>query len=158
MEELQAREKPSSAVSVKKEKITGRGSDPQDVEVGMVAALNHGETGLKRNFNMVSIMALGFNTSNSWMAIAGSLPLAIAGGGTVTLLYGVLVVCFAMSCAGLRLAELAAVIRPRVDNTIPLQCWLRHSTADGYLICVDCLGRFGTPFGTVLIDYGGDDR
>ncbi|OJJ95192.1 hypothetical protein ASPACDRAFT_36577 [Aspergillus aculeatus ATCC 16872] len=83
--------------------------DQHDVEIGVVATLAHEGPGLKRNFNMISIMALGFNTSNSWIAIAGSLPLAIAGGGTVTLLYGILVVCFAMSCTGLSLAELAAV-------------------------------------------------
>ncbi|KAL3473351.1 amino acid/polyamine transporter I [Aspergillus californicus] len=64
---------------------------------------------LKRKFNILSIVAVGYNISNSWAAIAASFSIAIQSGGAVSLLYGILLVTFAMFCTGVTLAELASV-------------------------------------------------
>ncbi|KAH7039573.1 amino acid/polyamine transporter I [Microdochium trichocladiopsis] len=71
--------------------------------------VGHEDTGMKKTFSFLGILALGFNISNSWIAIASSLALTIAAGGTVTILYGILVVGFAMTGTGISLAELASV-------------------------------------------------
>ncbi|RGP63738.1 choline transport [Fusarium sporotrichioides] len=86
---------------------------PRDLESTESIADGHiispENAGMKKTFSFLGILALGFNISNSWVAIATSLALSIASGGTVTILYGILVVGFAMICTGLSLAELASV-------------------------------------------------
>lgn len=67
------------------------------------------EPQMKRNFSLLSLVALGLKTSNSWVAVGSSLPLAIAAGVTVSLLYGIVIVSFSIICTGLSLAELASV-------------------------------------------------
>lgn len=67
------------------------------------------EIQMKRNFGLLRLIALGFNTSDSWVAVGSSIPLAIAAGGTVSLLYGIIVVSFTMLCTGFSLAELASI-------------------------------------------------
>ncbi|KIV90057.1 hypothetical protein PV10_07402 [Exophiala mesophila] len=79
------------------------------LEVPSLAALGLEESHVKRNFNMLSILALGFNICASWVGIAASIAFAIAAGGTVSLLYGLLVVVFFNMCIALSLAELASV-------------------------------------------------
>ncbi|KAL2833979.1 amino acid/polyamine transporter I [Aspergillus pseudoustus] len=64
---------------------------------------------MKRKFNIFSIIAVGYNISNSWVAIAASFAIAIQSGGAVSLLYGIILVTFAMLCTGVTLAELASV-------------------------------------------------
>ncbi|PWY89087.1 choline transporter [Aspergillus heteromorphus CBS 117.55] len=83
--------------------------DPEiDMDKGqVVAGIPDGH--LKRNFSMISIIALGYNNTNSWVAIATSFAIAIQSGGAVSLLYGIIVVTFAMFCTGVTLAELASV-------------------------------------------------
>ncbi|KAL6234760.1 hypothetical protein BDW75DRAFT_230860 [Aspergillus navahoensis] len=81
------------------------------------AELAKGEVGIadplgmpmKRKFNILSIIAVGYNISNSWVAIAASFAIAIQSGGALSLLYGIIVVSFAMLCTGGTLAELASV-------------------------------------------------
>ncbi|KAF7554952.1 hypothetical protein G7Z17_g2573 [Cylindrodendrum hubeiense] len=63
----------------------------------------------KHKINSLSIIALGYNTCNSWIAIASTLAVAIASGGGVTLLYGILFITFIFACTGSTLAELASV-------------------------------------------------
>ncbi|KAL4874023.1 hypothetical protein BDV12DRAFT_205400 [Aspergillus spectabilis] len=63
---------------------------------------------MKRKFNILSIVAVGYNISNSWVAIAASFAIAIQSGGAVSLLYGIILVTFAMLCTGVTLAELAS--------------------------------------------------
>lgn len=85
-------------------------ADPeQDIMSGEVGEVGLAHSPMGVQFNMMRILAFGFNTSNSWLAIATSLPLAISAGGTVALLYGIIVVAFALGCTGLSLAELASV-------------------------------------------------
>lgn len=64
---------------------------------------------LKRNLSMLGIVAVSFDLTNSWIGIATSLAIAIALGGTVTLLYGVILVSVMFLANGATLAELASV-------------------------------------------------
>ncbi|EAW14374.1 putative choline transport protein [Aspergillus clavatus NRRL 1] len=64
---------------------------------------------MKRKFSILSIIAVGYNISNSWVAIAASFAIAIQSGGAVSLLYGIVAVTVAMLCTGITLAELASV-------------------------------------------------
>ncbi|KAL4806319.1 amino acid/polyamine transporter I [Aspergillus unguis] len=75
-------------------------------EVGIAGQL---DMPMKRKFSMVNIIACGYNISNSWMAIATSFAIAIQQGGAFSLLYGIIVVAFAMLCTALSLAEMASV-------------------------------------------------
>lgn len=76
---------------------------------GQVAVTGIPEMPMKRNFSILSIIAVGYNITNSWVAIAASFAIAIQSGGAVSLLYGIILVTFAMLCTGLTLAELASV-------------------------------------------------
>ncbi|KXJ87192.1 amino acid/polyamine transporter I [Microdochium bolleyi] len=71
----------------------------------------HAVTGevLRRDIKPSEILALGFNICNSWIAIATSLAIAISAGGTVTVIYGIIVISFSYSAIGITLAELASV-------------------------------------------------
>ncbi|RDK41434.1 amino acid transporter [Aspergillus phoenicis ATCC 13157] len=85
-------------------------ADPEvDMDKGQVALAGIPDMHLKRNFSIVSIIALGYNNTNSWVAIATSFAIAIQSGGAVSLLYGILLVTAAMFCTGVTLAELASV-------------------------------------------------
>ncbi|GIC85644.1 putative choline transport protein [Aspergillus udagawae] len=64
---------------------------------------------MKRKFGILSIIAVGYNISNSWVAIATSFAIAVQSGGAVSLLYGIVAVTVAMLCTGVTLAELASV-------------------------------------------------
>ncbi|WXC56086.1 hypothetical protein SNK03_002023 [Fusarium graminearum] len=98
---------------MKSESTKSPPKSPRELEATESIANGHiigsGDAGMKKTFSFLGILALGFNISNSWVAIASSLALSIAAGGTVTILYGILVVGFAMICTGFSLAELASV-------------------------------------------------
>lgn len=64
---------------------------------------------LRRDIKPLEILALGFNICNSWIAIATSLAIAISAGGTVTVIYGIVVISFSYGAIGITLAELASV-------------------------------------------------
>ncbi|RAL13520.1 putative choline transport protein [Aspergillus homomorphus CBS 101889] len=84
--------------------------DPEvDMAKGQLAITGVPDVHMKRNFSILSIIAMGYNNTNSWVAIAASFAIAIQSGGSVSLLYGILVVFFAMLCTGITLAELASV-------------------------------------------------
>lgn len=76
---------------------------------GQVAVTGLPNAPMKQNFSILSIIAVGYNISNSWVAIAASFAIAIQSGGAVTLLYGIILVAAIMLCTGLTLAELASV-------------------------------------------------
>ncbi|KAJ0427176.1 amino acid/polyamine transporter I [Aspergillus carlsbadensis] len=90
---------------------------PNDATADVETEMAKGEIGIagqldmpmKRKFNILSIIAVGYNISNSWVAIAASFAIAIQSGGAVSLLYGIVLVTFAMLCTGVTLAELASV-------------------------------------------------
>lgn len=54
-------------------------------------------------------MATGWNICNSWAAVAGTLAISIASGGSVSLLYGIVVIFVLGGACALTMAELAAV-------------------------------------------------
>lgn len=63
----------------------------------------------ERNIGPLDIICIGWNICISWAGVSGTLALTIYQGGSVTLIYGI-VVCFVMvGCSGLTLAELASV-------------------------------------------------
>lgn len=78
-------------------------------EHGVITTLGLAEAPMERQFKAVDIIAMGFNISNSWAAVAASVVIAIYSGGSVTLLYGILIVTVTMGSIGLTLAELAGV-------------------------------------------------
>lgn len=67
-------------------------------------SINH-----KKDFSPLQVIALGFNVSNSWVAIATSFAVVVAAGGPVTLVYGVIVSCIVYAAVAITLAELASV-------------------------------------------------
>lgn len=64
---------------------------------------------LRRNMNVLTLIAFGFSNSSSWVALGLSAIIAIVQGGTTTLLYGTFLVSVAYACTGLTLAELVSV-------------------------------------------------
>ena len=79
---------------------------PQDTANGSITNL---QTTLKRRYTKLDITAIGYNICNSWIGVASSFALAVASGGTVTLLYSIILVSFIFLCNGATLAELASV-------------------------------------------------
>ncbi|KAI9927590.1 hypothetical protein MW887_003209 [Aspergillus wentii] len=63
----------------------------------------------KRDLGTFQIICGGWNICNSWAGIVGTLAIGIAQGGTVLLLYGMIVMLVAGGCCALTLAELASV-------------------------------------------------
>jgi choline transport protein len=63
----------------------------------------------KRDIGMLTIICTGWNISNAWAAVAGTIVLAISSGGTVTIIYGIIVVFILGGASAASLAELASV-------------------------------------------------
>lgn len=86
------------------------GNGPPEIELatGQVV-MGLPDMPMKRKFSILSIIAVGYNISNSWVAIATSFAIAVQSGGAVSLLYGIVAVIVAMLCTGVTLAELASV-------------------------------------------------
>lgn len=80
---------------------------PSALEIGSIVDV--GTEHVRRDLGPLSIIALGFNICNSWVAIATSLAFAISSGGSVTLIYGVIVVSVVYLAVAASLAELASV-------------------------------------------------
>lgn len=63
----------------------------------------------ERDIGPIDIICVGWNICNSWAGVAATLALTIAQGGSVTVIYGI-IVCFLMvGCSGLTMSELASV-------------------------------------------------
>ncbi|KAJ2982100.1 hypothetical protein NQ176_g1620 [Zarea fungicola] len=80
-----------------------------DIDDGDVLVLGLGAAPSRRRFTGLEITAVGYNICSSWLGIAASFTLAVASGGSVTLLYGIILVSFVFVCNGGTLAELASV-------------------------------------------------
>ncbi|KAG5417009.1 hypothetical protein I9W82_004642 [Candida metapsilosis] len=63
---------------------------------------------LRRNFNFISLIGVGFGITNSWAGISGSLITGIASGGPMMIVYGIIIVSFFSFCVVVSLAELAS--------------------------------------------------
>ncbi|KAJ4131373.1 hypothetical protein NW754_007749 [Fusarium falciforme] len=68
------------------------------------------ETGhIRRDISGLNMASLAFNICNSWTALATTFAIAIAAGGTFTVIYGIIVVSVVYFAVALTLAELASV-------------------------------------------------
>ncbi|KAI5957501.1 hypothetical protein KGF57_003195 [Candida theae] len=63
---------------------------------------------LRRNFNIISLIGVGFGITNSWAGISGSLIAGIASGGPMMIVYGIIIVSFFSLCTVISLAEMAS--------------------------------------------------
>lgn len=91
------------------EKFKRNNATATDLTTGQVVANLPYTTPMKRKFSILNIISVGYNISNSWVAIATSFAIAIQSGGAVSLLYGIITVAATMACTGITLAELASV-------------------------------------------------
>lgn len=85
-------------------KILNRESDSETLQEPGYNATSH-----RKDFSSLQIIALGFNVSNSWVAIATSFAVVVAAGGPVTLVYGVIISCIVYAAVATSLAELASI-------------------------------------------------
>lgn len=64
---------------------------------------------MRRDIGPFDILCVGYNICNCWVGLAATMVIGIEQGGTVTLIYGTLVVTFAMVCSAATMAELSSV-------------------------------------------------
>ncbi|KAK4543045.1 hypothetical protein LTR36_005822 [Oleoguttula mirabilis] len=64
---------------------------------------------IQRDMSPLAIISVGWNITNSWAGIAATMALSIASGGTVTLIYGLIVVLIVGGLSAASLAEIASV-------------------------------------------------
>ncbi|KIW04345.1 uncharacterized protein PV09_04635 [Verruconis gallopava] len=80
---------------------------------GGVEDVNLASLGLRgeavRDIGLLAIIAAGWNICVSWAGISATLALSIMSGGSVTLLYGVIVIFVTVGCSALSLAEMSSV-------------------------------------------------
>lgn len=93
---------------------TGNKSNLLEVGDGNVAdasVLEHLglEPQMKKNLGPFAILCVGFNICNSWVGLAATMVIGMESGGSVTILYGLIVVLFFLGCSALTMAELASV-------------------------------------------------
>ncbi|TXT07728.1 uncharacterized protein COLE_04652 [Cutaneotrichosporon oleaginosum] len=63
----------------------------------------------ERSFSFFSCLGLAFTTLNSWCAVAASLPLVLPSGGSVSMVWGLVVSTFGTMAMALSLAEICHV-------------------------------------------------
>jgi len=63
----------------------------------------------ERTLGTFQIIGVGWNICNSWAGIVGTLAIGITEGGTVLLLYGIVIMLVYGSCCATTLAELSSV-------------------------------------------------
>jgi choline transport protein len=67
------------------------------------------EPQMKKNMGPLAILCTGFNICNSWVGMAATLAVGIEQGGSVTVLYGMIVTLVALGASAATMAELASV-------------------------------------------------
>lgn len=97
-----------------KEKISIMGPLPPDTSLGLVLSNSqregeHSPVAFKRDISGLNMIATAFDICNSWTAVATTIAIAIAAGGTFTLVYGIIIVATAYLAVAATLAELASV-------------------------------------------------
>lgn len=101
---------PKEMLSTVVTKGTHNSAGDQSVQVGDLMDLGIAAVAApKRDFTQLDILSLGYNICSSWLGLATSFALAIAAGGTTTLLYGVILVTMMITSTALTLAELTSV-------------------------------------------------
>lgn len=62
-----------------------------------------------RSISPIEIMGAGWNICQSWTGVAATMAISITQGGTVAVIYGLLVIFVTMGCSAATLGELASV-------------------------------------------------
>lgn len=57
----------------------------------------------------LAILFAGYNICNSWVGLAATMVIGMEQGGSVTIVYGVLLITFCVGCSTATMAELASV-------------------------------------------------
>ncbi|KAL8968075.1 MAG: hypothetical protein Q9197_005068, partial [Variospora fuerteventurae] len=63
---------------------------------------------LRRNYTVLSVLGVGFSLTNSWWGISAALITGISSGGTVLIVYGIILLALISTCVGISLSELAS--------------------------------------------------
>jgi hypothetical protein len=63
---------------------------------------------MTRNFSVWSVLGVGFSLTNSWFGISAALITGINSGGSVLIIYGIILVALISTCVGISLSELAS--------------------------------------------------
>jgi choline transport protein len=63
---------------------------------------------LRKNFNIWSLLGVGFGLTNSWFGISASLVTGISSGGPLMIVYGIIIVACISVCIGISLSELVS--------------------------------------------------
>lgn len=71
---------------------------------------NHdeGDQGLRKNFNILSLLGVGFGLTNSWFGISASLVTGISSGGPMLIVYGIIIIAVIAVNIGISLSELTS--------------------------------------------------
>ncbi|KAL9033052.1 MAG: hypothetical protein Q9214_007695 [Letrouitia sp. 1 TL-2023] len=77
-------------------------------DVGINASGHHQE--VERNFNIFSVLSVGVTTGNAWVALAGSLTVALSNGGPPGVIYELIAACVFYSFISASIAELASAM------------------------------------------------
>jgi choline transport protein len=78
-----------------------------------VADINLASIGLEahveRDISTLAVIGLGWNITNSWAGVAATMAFSISSGGSVTLIYGLLVIFIMVGSSAATMAEIASV-------------------------------------------------
>lgn len=95
------------------------GADEADLKSLDSDALKLAEMGykqdLKRNYTVISVLGVGFSLTNSWWGISAALITGINSGGTVLIIYGIILLALVSTCVAITLSELASAY-PNAGN------------------------------------------
>jgi choline transport protein len=92
--------------------------------------------------SLLAIIGAGWNICNSWAGISATLALSIMSGGSVTLVYGVIVIFIVVGSSAISLAELASVYptaggQYHWTNILAPKAWSRSLVSLYLHLCVD---------------------
>lgn len=65
---------------------------------------------MKRNFSVLSVLAVGFSLTNTWFGISAALVTGINSGGPLLVIYGVIIIFVVSISVGVTLSELASAM------------------------------------------------
>ncbi|KAJ9615322.1 choline transporter [Cladophialophora chaetospira] len=78
-----------------------------DSDVLRLAEMGYNQE-MKRNFSVVSVLALGFSLTNSWWAVSAAMVTGINSGGPVLFVYGIIGLFITGLCMAISLSELVS--------------------------------------------------
>ncbi|PSR84029.1 amino acid/polyamine transporter I [Coniella lustricola] len=66
------------------------------------------EPEVRKDLNLLGIIATGWNICNSWVAVAATMSISIASGGPMTMIYGIVIIFLLGGSCALSMAEIAS--------------------------------------------------